>query len=255
MDGTFSLFLQFFTAGGLDMSKKNPESMPLYQQLAQILKEEIHSGKYKQGEKMPTELEMCEIYRVSRDTVRGALQQLEKENLLVRQQGKGTFVSKKKYTHHIVPARSFTDMCLENGSVPGAKVIKSVIKDATEEDIAFLQLAPGAKIIAIERIRYTDGVPVELEISHFPEQFDFLLEEDLNHCSMLALLREKYGVWFTKSRISLELTFASYEISHYLSVQKDYPLILISSEMSDQNGKPGCRCVQYVVGDKFKMVL
>ena len=237
------------------MSKKNRESLPLYQQLAEKLRQEIHSGKFKQGSKMPTELEMCSIYQVSRNTVRGALEQLEKDGLLTRTQGKGTFVSKKKFTHHIAPARSFTNMCLENGSQPDAKVIKSVIKDATEEDIAFLQLEPGAKIIAIERIRYTDGIPVELEISHFPEQFDFLLEEDLNHCSMLALLREKYGVWFTKSRISLELTFATYEISHYLSVQKDYPLILISSEMSDQNGKPGCRCVQYVVGDKFKMVL
>ncbi len=229
--------------------------LPLYQQLAELIKEDIHTGRYKQGQKLPTELELCDLYHVSRNTVRGALQQLEKENLLLRQQGKGTFVSKKKYNHHIVPARSFTDMCREIGCTPGAKVIKSVIKDPEEEDIAFLDLRPDAKIIAIERIRYTDGVPVELEISHFPESFSYLLDEDLNHCSMLKLLREKYGVWFTKSRISLEVTFASYEMSHYLSVQRDYPLLLIGSELSDQNGMPGCRCVQYVVGDKFKMIL
>ena len=228
--------------------------LPLYQQLAELLKEEIHAGRYKQGQKLPTELELCKLYHVSRNTVRGALQQLENENLLLRQQGKGTFVSKKKYNHHIVPARSFTDMCREIGCKPDAKVIKSVIKDPSEADVVFLDLR-AAKIIAIERIRYTDGVPVELEISHFPESFSFLLDEDLNHCSMLELLREKYGIWFTKSRISLEVTFASYEMSHYLSVQKDYPLLLINSELSDQNGMPSCRCVQYVVGDKFKMIL
>lgn len=229
--------------------------IPLYQQLAQRLKEEIHAGRYKEGDKLPTELELCQLYAVSRNTVRGALEQLEKETLLLRQQGKGTFVSKKKMNHHIIPARSFTDMCLEIGCQPDAKVIKSVIKDASDEDIAFLKLRSDAKIIAIERIRYTDGLPVELEISHFPESFSYLLDEDLNHCSMLGLLREKYNVWFTKSRISLELTFASYEISHYLSVQKEYPLLLINSELSDQDGQPGCRCVQYVVGDKFKMIL
>ena len=228
--------------------------LPLYQQLVELLKEEIHVGRYKQGQKLPTELELCKLYHVSRNTVRSALQQLEKENLLLRQQGKGTFVSKKKYNHHIVPARSFTDMCREIGCKPDAKVIKSVIKDPSEADVVFLDLRPEAKIIAIERIRYTDGVPVELEISHFPESFSFLLDEDLNHCSMLELLREKYGIWFTKSRISLEVTFASYEMSHYLSVQKDYPLLLINSELSDQNGMPSCRCVQYVVGDKFKMI-
>ena len=192
--------------------------LPLYQQLVELLKEEIHVGRYKQGQKLPTELELCKLYHVSRNTVRSALQQLEKENLLLRQQGKGTFVSKKKYNHHIVPARSFTDMCREIGCKPDAKVIKSVIKDPSEADVVFLDLRPEAKIIAIERIRYTDGVPVELEISHFPESFSFLLDEDLNHCSMLELLREKYGIWFTKSRISLEVTFASYEMSHYLSV-------------------------------------
>ena len=229
--------------------------LPLYQQLVELLKEEIHVGRYKQGQKLPTELELCKLYHVSRNTVRSALQQLEKENLLLRQQGKGTFVSKKKYNHHIVPARSFTDMCREIGCKPDAKVIKSVIKGTSEADVVFLDLRPEAKIIAIERIRYTDGVPVELEISHFPESFSFLLDEDLNHCSMLELLREKYGIWFTKSRISLEVTFASYEMSHYLSVQKDYPLLLINSELSDQNGMPSCRCVQYVVGDKFKMIL
>ena len=229
--------------------------LPLYQQLAELLKEGISTGRYKQGQKLPTELELCELYHVSRNTVRGALRQLEKENLLLRQQGKGTFVSKKKYNHHIIPARSFTDMCREIGCKADAKVIKSVIQDPTEEDVSFLDLRPEAKIIAIERIRYTDGIPVELEISHFPESFAFLLDEELNHCSMLGLLREKYGVWFTKSRISLEVTFASYEMSHYLSVQKDYPLLLINSELSDQNGIPGCRCVQSVVGDKFKMIL
>ena len=168
--------------------------LPLYQQISELLKEEIHAGRYKQGQKLPTELELCKLYHVSRNTVRGALQQLEKENLLLRQQGKGTFVSKKKYNHHIVPARSFTDMCREIGCKPDAKVIKSVIKDPSEADVVFLDLRPEAKIIAIERIRYTDGVPVELEISHFPESFSFLLDEDLNHCSMLELLREKYGI-------------------------------------------------------------
>ena len=69
--------------------------LPLYQQLAELLKEEIHAGRYKQGQKLPTELELCKLYHVSRNTVRGALQQLEKENLLLRQQGKGTLSAKK----------------------------------------------------------------------------------------------------------------------------------------------------------------
>ena len=118
--------------------------LPLYQQLAELLKEEIHAGRYKQGQKLPTELELCKLYHVSRNTVRGALQQLEKENLLLRQQGKGTFVSKKKYNHHIVPARSFTDMCREIGCEPGAKVIQSGVKDRCEAEGVVLDVCAEA---------------------------------------------------------------------------------------------------------------
>ena len=50
--------------------------LPLYQQLAELLKEEIHAGRYKQGQKLPTELELCKLYHVSLNTVRGALQHL-----------------------------------------------------------------------------------------------------------------------------------------------------------------------------------
>ena len=81
--------------------------LPLYQQLVELLKEEIHVGRYKQGQKLPTELELCKLYHVSRNTVRSALQQLEKENLLLRQQGKGTFVSKKKVQSPYCPCSQF----------------------------------------------------------------------------------------------------------------------------------------------------
>lgn len=235
------------------MQLNDRDRRPLYQQLTELFKQELLDGKYKEGEKLPSEVMLSQMYGVSRNTVRGALAQLERERLLVRQQGKGTFVSKKKLSHRLT--RSFTEMCKEMGAVPGAKVIKSVIKDAGEQDISFLGLRPGSKIIAIERIRYTDGIPVEFEMSHFPEEFYFLLKEDLNDCSLLALLREKHGYRLVNSRLSIEVIYASYEISKYLSIEKGYPLLLVNSELSDQDGIPRCRCVQYVVGDKFKMVL
>ncbi len=53
--------------------------LPLYQQLAELLKEGISTGRYKQGQKLPTELELCELYHVSRNTVRGALRTWKKK--------------------------------------------------------------------------------------------------------------------------------------------------------------------------------
>ena len=68
-------------------------SVPLYYQLANILRENIMSGRYAIGHKLPTEAELVKQYSVSRATVRGALQSLKDEGLIRREAGRGTFVS------------------------------------------------------------------------------------------------------------------------------------------------------------------
>ncbi len=146
--------------------------LPLYQQLAELLKEEIHAGRYKQGQNCLPNWN-CVSCTTSAATQCAAPCNSWKKRICCCGNRERELCQQKKYNHHIVPARSFTDMCREIGCKPDAKVIKSVIKDPSEADVVFLDLRPEAKIIAIERIRYTDGVPVELEISHFPESFSF----------------------------------------------------------------------------------
>ena len=70
-------------------------AVPLYRQLKGILKEAIRRGRFRPGERLPTEMELCEAFGVSRITVRQALNELANEGFLYRQQGSGTFVSEK----------------------------------------------------------------------------------------------------------------------------------------------------------------
>ena len=81
--------------------------LPLYQQLVELLKEEIHVGRYKQGQKLPTELELCKLYHVSRNTVRSALQQLEKRESAIAATGKGNFCQQKKVQSPYCPCSQF----------------------------------------------------------------------------------------------------------------------------------------------------
>lgn len=231
------------------------DSLPLYAQMANQLRFDIENEKYKKGEKIPTEKELCDIYHVSRVTVRNALDELSKEHLLIRRQGKGTFIAHEKFRRDISRGSSFTQICIANNQIPGAKVIKSLIEDANEADRAELKLPDKSKIIVIERIRYADNIPVALEISRFPERFSFLLSEDLNNTSLINLLFEKYNIAFECSSKVIELVYASYEMSRYLSVADCYPLIFISSLSVDSDGIPAHRSLQYVVGDKFKFYL
>lgn len=238
------------------MELKNDNILPLYLQLTEQLRKDIESGVYKRGQKIPTELELCDLYKVSRITVRKALKELEKENLLVRERGKGTFISMVMLRRDIAHNTSFTKICQATNQTPGAKTIKSVIEEATEEDQEALKLPPGSRVIVLERIRYANSVPVAIEFSRFPERFSFLLDEDLNNASLLSILSEKYGIKFTNSSYKvIKLVYAAYEQAKYLSLSPGYPLISIASLSNDADGTPSHRSLQLIVGDKFELYI
>lgn len=232
----------------------NGTTEPLYLQLKKQLLENISAGVYSKGQKIPTENELAQIFSVSRITVRKALKELEQEGLLVRHQGKGTFVTDHSLRRDISHNSSFTEICSSTGLTPGGRTIKSVFEDATPSDVKELGVEPESKVIALERIRYADGIPVAIEISRFPEDFSFLIEEDLNNASLVTLLADKYNIHFTGTGTkTLKLVYATYEQAKYLSLPKGYPLISIACVSHDANGRPCHRSLQLIVGDKFEL--
>lgn len=227
---------------------------PLYLQLKNQLLDDISAGVYTKGQRIPTENELAQTFSVSRITVRKALKELEQEGLLVRRQGKGTFVADHSLRRDILHNSSFTEICRSAGLTPGARTIKSVIEDATPSDVAELGIAPDSKVIALERIRYADGIPVAIEFSRLPERFSFLIEEDLNDASLIQVLADKYNIRFTSTGPkTLKLVYATYEQAKYLSLSKGYPLISIACVSFDASGTPCHRSLQLIVGDKFEL--
>ncbi|NMB07943.1 MAG: GntR family transcriptional regulator, partial [Tissierellia bacterium] len=83
--------------------------MPLYYQLMDIIIDMIDSGELVEDDQLPSERELCEIYDISRSTVRQAIQELEKEGYIYRVHGKGTFVSKEKFRQELLEFYSFTE--------------------------------------------------------------------------------------------------------------------------------------------------
>lgn len=231
------------------------DASPLYQQLTQQLRSDIQNGKYRSGEKIPTELDLSRIYGVSRATVRSALDQLAQEKLVTRKQGKGTFVASQKFNRNIAINTSFSEVCSANGKEPGARVLKNLIEPATAEDIRDLKLKEGDSVIVLERIRYASGVPVAVESSRMPEKFAFLLTENMNDNSLIKVLKDKYSVVFYPGSKEIELTFATHEMAQYLNIRQGYPLISIATVSCDAEGNPVHRSLQLVVGDKFKFYI
>ncbi|MFA5447694.1 MAG: GntR family transcriptional regulator [Sphaerochaeta sp.] len=233
-------------------------SEPLYLQLANELISAIESGAYKKGDRLPSESEFSTRFNVSRVTVRKALKELENRNYLDRKQGKGTFVRLDKISKQFSKSTiSFTELCRSQNKVPGAKVIKSVIEDATKQDREELELTESDKIFLLERIRYADGIPVSVEISRFTKDYAFLINEDLNNTnSLYEILRDKYGIIFAYSTKTLEVVFCqSVGLSTYLNLPKGHPLLLITSIVTTTTGSKAYRSFQYIAGEKFKITI
>ena len=230
-------------------------SEPLYKQLENILKQKIDNDVWHKGSKIPTELELSKLYDVSRITVRKALDGLSKQNLIIKHSGKGTFVNNDKIQRLISGVTSFTSLCEAQNLSPGAKTIKSVIEVPDASDQKVLSLTDADRIISIERIRYADNVPVSVEVCHFTERFSFLLDENLTDISMYKLIQEKHHITFECSQKIVEIVFATYELAKYLNVSSGYPLLLISSELVLPDGEKICFNRQYILGDRFQLVI
>ncbi len=238
------------------MTLDNNSPLPMYRQIVDLIQQDIAKGVLKAGDRLPTEHDLSEKYGVSRITVRNALADLVKKNVLIKKQGRGTFVSSEKFPKMLSIAQGFTDMCIAMNLKPGGKIIKSVFEDPTEEERRQLNLEADEKLITIERIRTINDEPIMVEISKFPEStFSFLLEEDLTDISLYALFRNKYGIVMEYSQKVIELVYASYELSKYLHVAKGTPLLCITSIVYTKDYSIMHSSKQLIIGDKFKLTL
>lgn len=226
---------------------------PLYVQLMDELEASIRSGVYKPGDKIMTEAEMAREYGVSLITVRKAVGSLMEKGLVVRKQGKGTFVTKPKYSRNMKKLQSFTEMCEQMGVKPGARVLENRLIAADKKVADRLGIEPGSNVVYISRLRLADGEPVQVEKSYFPLKYAFLLEEDLNDGSMFECLKEKAGAKVASSEKMIELCRATAEEAALMDVKKGDYLLFVKSTAYDENGEPMYAGIQLINGDRFSL--
>lgn len=226
---------------------------PLYVQLMDELEASIRNGVYKPGDKIMTEAEMAREYGVSLITVRKAVGSLMEKGLVVRKQGKGTFVTKPKYSRNMKKLQSFTEMCEQMGVKPGARVLENRLIAADKKVADRLGIEPGSNVVYISRLRLADDEPVQVEKSYFPLKYAFLLEEDLNNGSMFECLKEKAGAKVASSEKMIELCRATAEEAALMDVKKGDYLLFVKSTAYDENGEPMYAGIQLINGDRFSL--
>lgn len=229
-------------------------SKTLYDQLADQIRYDIYEGKFKQGEKIPSEFELSDMYGVSRSTVRKAISILVQENLLEKAHGKGTFVSSAKANQNHSSFLSFTDNVKSMGQTLTTRTVLVSHEVPTEEQRKFFNLSGNELLLKIERLRYVDNIAICMETSWFTTELDSLQNKNLNG-SLYAVLQKEYNIHPLTGSKTIELCYASSEESELLDVPRGSALMLIEDQVYDSTGKPLHISKQVVRGDKFKYAL
>lgn len=222
---------------------------PLYQQLMTRLKNDIMAGAYPAGGRIPSEQLLCETYGVSRVTVRKAMLDLVQEGLLVRRQGKGTFVADEKLRRDLTFITSFSDACAERGHMAGAKLISCQMEPATPDDCERLGIKEDAKVLEICRLRLCDDEPVMLEINRYREIYAYLQAEDAGN-SQYSCLRS-HGVIPSSAVHDISLGHATPFVSKHLGTEVGDALLLLDEQVFNQHEEPLHLSRQWIRGDRF----
>lgn len=142
---------------------------PLYLQLATKLGEEIRTGRWKSGEALPAERQLCEALRISRVTLRQAVDALVEQGLVTRRQGAGTFVT-SHIQHQLSGLTSFSETLRIKGYEPGTRWLDRRLRPAHGEELMRLGLSPDSTVAALTRLRSADDRVMAYEQAVLPER-------------------------------------------------------------------------------------
>ena len=208
---------------------------PLYQQLADDIKQQILEGRLKENDKLMTEQEFSQTYDVSRITVRKSIEILADEGYVTKHQGIGTFVAAKKLNRVMNKLLSFTEMCDNDGKTASTEMVSLEWTSASVSISQYLQIDEKDRVLKIIRIRKSDKEPVMLEEGYFPSKYSYLMGEDLTG-SVYSILR-RHDTVPSHAVKTVEICYATKEEAGYLRVKEGQVLLLHKDQVMDEEGQ------------------
>ncbi|MCA7951926.1 GntR family transcriptional regulator [Burkholderia seminalis] len=226
---------------------------PLYVQIKDMLRARILDGTYAPHSRMPSEHELCAMFDVSRITVRQALGDLQKEGLLFKLHGKGTFVSKPKAFQNVTSLQGFAEAMSSMGyeivnQLRSLRTVKAGRHLATK-----LNVPEGAPLVEIHRVRLLNREPVSLEQTWVPEALGKRLAgADLATRDIFLVLENDCGIPLGHADVSIDAILADDEIVDALHVEDGSPVLRIERLTHDASGAPIDYEYLYFRGDAFQ---
>ena len=220
-----------------------PAFSPLYQQIKGLILHSLQHGEWKPGEVIPSEMELAARFRVSQGTVRKAIDELAADNLLMRRQGKGTFVAthaERQVQYRFLKLLPDVGDAREEG--PAQRTILECKRSRASADVArALQLRTGDAIIQARRILSFAGVPTILEDIWLPGQaFKGLTAEQMSAYQgpTYAMFELDYGVRMVRAEEKIRAVLPDEEQAALLLVKPQTPLLSVERLAHTYNDVP-----------------
>jgi GntR family transcriptional regulator len=226
---------------------------PLYVQIKEWLRASILDGSLAPHAQLPSESELTARFGVSRITVRQAIGDLQKEGLVFRIHGKGTYVSKPKAAQQLIHLQGFDEAMRSHGYETYSRLVGYRTMPASADVARALALKPNTEVGEIRRVRYLNRAPISLDISYFPDGIgERLVSEDLASRDIFAILENDYGIALGHAELSIEASLADEMLATALGVEAGAPVMRIARLTSTAQGRPIDFEYLYYRGDAFQ---
>jgi GntR family transcriptional regulator len=209
-----------------------PAFSPLYQQIKGLILQSLQTGEWKPGESIPSEMDLASRYRVSQGTVRKAIDELANDHLLIRRQGKGTFVAthaEQKVQYRFLKLLPDTEG--PKGRVAAQRSIIDCKKQRANAEIArALSIRTGEAVLQVRRVLSFAGAPTILEDLWLPgAQFKGLTAERLRAYNgpMYALFETEFGVRMVRAEERIQAVAPDADQCTLLQIKSQTPLLSV----------------------------
>ena len=219
------------------MKTASNSSLPLYSQIVQDIRSKILNGTYKYNERLPNEKWLCNLYVISRTTLRKSIDELIAQGLLERHSNKGVYVVYSKFDPGFDRPYSLFQEMVKSGIRPSSKILSFSRINADSQLGHALNCEINTPLLAILRLRYADDVPFNIQQlylieSFFPQFNPWLLTDH----SLYEIMETDYQIKIVKTVQVVTTTSVSKSQSELLKVPIRTPLLHTTSTIYSSTG-------------------
>lgn len=216
-------------------------ALPLWFQIKERLRKAIQDGDYATGDQLPTELQLIELFKVSRTTVRAAVDKLADEGLVERTPGRGTFVRGRAVEQPVLALAGFHEDMRARGLAPAAE---TMVVDFTQapSDVASALGLDAARVVIIERRMLADGKPMAFGRGYLPTwvlgEGPLFTRDELDSASQYQLMEERSEAYPQTAEETIGAVAADELVASLLEVKAGAPLLKARRVSFDRSGQP-----------------